>query len=63
VVPTVIAEWDGPKAAEAHRQTMPMLAAFGLIDLYANLEEFVFEVYKVYLGANRDQFLRTGAGI
>jgi hypothetical protein len=58
VVPTVIAGWDGPKAAEAHRQTMPMLAAFGLIDLYANLEEFVFEVYKIYLNANRDQLLK-----
>lgn len=55
--PTIIAGWDGPKAADAHRQTMPMLAAFGLIDLYATLEEFVFDIYKVFLNHNRDDLL------
>lgn len=55
---TIIAEWDGPTAAEAHRNTMPMLAAFGVMDLYANLEEFVFDVFKVFINAHPEHLLK-----
>lgn len=57
VKPTIIAEWDGATAAEAHRKTMPMLAAFGVVDLYATLEEFVFDVFKVYINAHPKHLL------
>lgn len=54
----IIAEWDGPTASQAHLKTMPMLAAFGVIDLYANLEEVVFDLYKLYLNHNPDHLLK-----
>jgi hypothetical protein len=58
VIPTIIAEWDGPTAAESHLKTMPMLAAFGVIDLYGNLEDFVFDIFKVFLNAHPEHLLR-----
>jgi hypothetical protein len=58
VVPTIIAEWNGPTASKAHRKTMPMLAAFGVIDLYGNLEDFVFDIFKVFLNAHPEHILR-----
>ncbi len=42
VITKVIATWDGRTAAENHLATMPMLAQFGIIDVYARSEEFVF---------------------
>jgi hypothetical protein len=44
-----IALWDFDTAAKNHRDTMPMLAAWGVADLYSAMEEFVFEFYKIYL--------------
>jgi hypothetical protein len=54
----VIAEWDGHTASQAHRNTIPMLAAFGIIDLYANLEEVVFDLYKLFLNARPELLLK-----
>ena len=53
-----IATWDGPTAAAAHRKTMPMLAAFGIIDLYSNLEEVIFSLYRTFLDQNPDSLLQ-----
>ena len=55
---TPIALWDGTTASKNHRETMPMLAAFGIIDLYARLEEIVFEMYRMFLNHNRQVLLR-----
>lgn len=55
--PQVIAQWDGPTAAEAHRKTMPMLAAFGVIDLYSNFEEMIFSFYRIYLNHHPDHLI------
>lgn len=55
---TIIAEWDGATAAEAHRNTMPMVAAFGVMDLYGNLEEFVFDVFKAFINAHSQHLLK-----
>jgi hypothetical protein len=55
---THITLWDGPTASENHRNTMPMLAAFGVIDLYARLEEFVFALYRIYLNHHPDTLLK-----
>jgi hypothetical protein len=58
VAEAVIAQWDGQTAADAHLKTMPMLAAFGIIDLYANLEEVVFAMYRTYLNHHPDLLLQ-----
>jgi hypothetical protein len=58
VAETVITQWDGQTAADAHLKTMPMLAAFGIIDLYANLEEVIFSIYRTYLNHYPDSLLR-----
>jgi len=54
----VLSVWDGQTASEAHRKTMPMLAAFGIIDLYAGLEEVVFDLYRTYLDQHRRVLLK-----
>jgi hypothetical protein len=55
---TRIALWDGATASENHRNTMPMLAAFGVIDLYARLEEFVFALYRIFLNHHPETLLK-----
>lgn len=55
-----IAEWDGLTASEAHRKTVPMLSAFGIIDLYANLEEVIFVLYRIYLNYHPEKILEGG---
>lgn len=54
----VIAAWDGSTAAKAHRSTMPMLAAFGVIDMYAGLEEALFDFYRVFLSQHQGLILQ-----
>lgn len=54
----IIAEWNGEKASEAHRDTMPMVSAFGIIDLYGNIEEVIFEMYRLFLTHNPGDLLR-----
>jgi hypothetical protein len=54
---TVIVEWDFKTAAETHLKTAPMLCAYGLIDLYACFEEFIFDFYKIYLKHNPEHLL------
>ena len=37
---------------------MPMPAAFGVMDLYGNLEEFVFDIFRVYIEAHPEHLLK-----
>jgi hypothetical protein len=53
-----IAKWDFSFAAVAHRDSAPMLCAWGLMDLCAVLEEFVFKIYRIYLNHNPQQLMR-----
>ena len=53
-----IVAWNFSTAAENHKQTIPMIAAWGVIDLYSCLEEFVFEFYKIYLSQHPDSILK-----
>lgn len=55
---TVIVQWPGNVAADAHRKTAPMLAAFGVIDLYANLEEVIFSLYRIYNHHHPDDLIK-----
>ena len=54
----LIAKWDGPTAAKNHLDTMPMLAMFGVIDMYARLEEFVFALYRIFLNHTPDSLIK-----
>lgn len=56
--PEQIALWDFPTAAKNHRETMPMLASWGVADLYSGMEEFIFEFYKLYLSQHPESLLR-----
>lgn len=53
-----IAEWDLETAAQAHLKTVPMLNAYGLIDLYGCFEELVFDLYRIYLKHNPEHLLK-----
>jgi hypothetical protein len=53
-----IAFWDMETAAKNHEETIPMIAAWGLIDLYSCIEEFVFEFYKIFLEHNPDSIIK-----
>lgn len=55
---SIIAQWKGDVAADAHRKTAPMLSAFGVIDLYANLEEVIFSLYRIYLDHHPDELIK-----
>lgn len=57
----VIAQWNGPTAAQACEKTVPMLAAWGVIDMYACLEEFIFSLYKIFLNHNPETLLQDKA--
>jgi hypothetical protein len=54
---TRIAEWDLEMAAQAHLKTVPMLNAYGFIDLYGCFEEFIFDLYGIYLKHNPGHLL------
>jgi hypothetical protein len=54
---TTIVEWDFKTAADVHLKSAPMLCAYGLIDLYACFEEFIFDFYKIYLTHNPEHLL------
>jgi hypothetical protein len=53
-----LAVWPGDKAAAAHLATAPKMMTWGYIELYAALEEFVFEIFRTYLNHHPDQLLR-----
>lgn len=53
-----IAQWDGDTAARNHLSSVPMLVAYGIIDLYACLEEWIFDLYRAYLNEHPDALIR-----
>lgn len=55
---THLAEWDGATAARNHLQTQPLLVAYGIIDLAACFEEWVFGLYRCYLNQHPESLLR-----
>ncbi|MDK2014702.1 MULTISPECIES: hypothetical protein [unclassified Deinococcus] len=54
----VITQWSGAEAANAHEDTVHMISAYGVMNLYGLLEEWVFETYRVYLSQHPDNLLR-----
>lgn len=53
-----IALWNFETAGQNHKNTMPMLAAWGVADLYSMMEEFVFDFYKIFLAKHPDSLLQ-----
>ncbi|MDL2290561.1 hypothetical protein LJC09_00445 [Desulfovibrio sp. OttesenSCG-928-F20] len=45
-------------AADLHINTAPYLSAWGVIDLYRNIEDFIFLLYKIYLNENPQKIIR-----
>lgn len=58
--PTPIARWESEKVAKAHMSTLPMLCCHGLIDLYACLEEFVFDFCHIFWKHNPEMLMQGG---
>jgi hypothetical protein len=53
-----IALWDMQTAAKNHKSTIPMIASWGIVDLYSCLEEFVFEIYIIFLNHYPDSIIK-----
>ncbi|RZK36968.1 MAG: hypothetical protein EOO61_09635 [Hymenobacter sp.] len=54
----IIAKLEGKKAAEAHLETVRMLASYGLIDLCSVLEEMLLWFYRIYKEYNPEEFIK-----
>lgn len=53
-----LAEWSWEEAEKNSSATIPMIAAWGLVDLYSNFEEFVFCLYRIFLNHRPDSLLQ-----
>jgi hypothetical protein len=53
-----LAVWPGDKAAAAHLATVPKMTTWGYIELYAALEEFVFQMFRVFHKHHPEHLLR-----
>lgn len=54
----VLASWPGDEAAEAHKATLPKMAAWGYIELYAALESSIFDFFRAYWELRPDGLIR-----
>lgn len=55
-----VAQWSFATASENHRLCVPMVCAFGLIDLFACLEELVFDAYMIWHESHPTECLVKG---
>lgn len=53
-----IARWPGPEAADIYATITPLIAAYGVADLYGALEDVIFELYEIVLRHNPESLLR-----
>ncbi len=53
-----IARWPGAHAAEHYAVITPLIAAYGVADLYGALEDIIFEFYEIVLRHNPKSLLR-----
>lgn len=49
---TNVRVWDGNMASEVHSSSIPMLAAWAFCNMYSCLEEFILNIFRVYLNSN-----------
>lgn len=53
-----IAVWDAEIASKAHFDSIPLVRTYGFTDLYNCLEEFVFDLYRIYWRYNPDNLIK-----
>ena len=49
---TPLAIWPAPDAAERYEETTPLIAAYGVADLFGALEDVIFALYEIVLRHN-----------
>lgn len=47
-----LAVWPAEEAAENYNNTIPLLSAYGVQDLYGALEEIIFSLYEIFVRGN-----------
>jgi hypothetical protein len=52
-----LAVWDPPTAAANYDASIPLLAAYGVQDLYGALEEIVFALYELFLADHPEEII------
>lgn len=57
--PVQIAVWNGPETVKHHAAVIPQVAGWGIIDLGSALEEFIFDLYRIFHWAHTEH-LTTG---
>lgn len=53
-----IAVWKGPCAAKNHLGTAPKLCAWGVVEMFACFEVFIFELYRIFLNHHPDSLIK-----
>ena len=53
-----LAIWPAPEAADRYAQTTPLIAAYGVADLFGALEDVVFDLYEIVLRHNPEAIIR-----
>jgi hypothetical protein len=53
-----IARWPAAQAAEHYAAITPLIAAYGVADLYGALEDIIFDFYEIVLRHNPESLLR-----
>ncbi len=56
--PEKIVVWSGEQAADAHYETIAMLCSSAVIDLFSTLEDFIFNMYRVFLDNHPEVLFR-----
>ncbi|MFT4095689.1 MAG: hypothetical protein QM651_01110 [Rhodoblastus sp.] len=53
-----VAEWPAPNAVENYQKATPLLAAYGVTDLFGALEEIIFEMYETFLNDQPEHLMK-----
>jgi hypothetical protein len=53
-----LALWPAPEAARRYEQTTPLIAAYGVVDLFGALEDVIFDLYEILLRHNPTPLIR-----
>lgn len=53
-----IAVWNGDFAAKAHHDTINVMVAFSIIDMYSCFEAFIFDLFRIYWNHNPSKLLK-----
>lgn len=54
----VLKSFEWPDAAKIHMRTIPKLIAWGFVDICSALEDFVFEMFEIFLRGNPESLIQ-----